>query len=110
MDAPKQSTIDEKIASISRRITWESFQHLPRNEAEELYRFYKPEKRIEFFKKILHHLELQRTEPDWVIVCKPDQNDHDEVWKRRGPGPDLASANRPPGSSMLSKVALILSN
>src|SRR5690242_1901963 len=106
MDTPNKSTIDEDIASITRKINGESFHGLPRNEAEELKRIFKPEKRIDFFKKILYNLELQRAEPDWVVNCKQDQNDHDEIWKHKDPGPDFTSADRPPGSSMLGKKLL----
>lgn len=104
MDTPKKPTIDEEIASITRKINRDSFYRLPHDEAEELRRLHKPEKRLDFFKKILYNLELQRAEPDWVIVCKQDQNDHDEVWKHKDPGPDFTSANRLPGSSMLGKL------
>lgn len=101
MDTAKKSTIDEEIASITRKINRDSFHWLPRNKAEELRRLHKPEKRLDFFKKILYNLELQRAEPDWAIVCKQGQNDHDEIWKAKDPGPDFTRADRPPGCNML---------
>jgi hypothetical protein len=98
MDTLKKSTIDEEIDSMTRKINGESFGRL----SEELD---KPlEKRINFFKKILYSQELQRAEPDWVVICKQGQNDHDEIWKHKDPGPDFTSADRPPGSSMLGKL------
>lgn len=106
MDTPEQSTIDKEIASITQRINRESFHGLPHNTAEDLRRHHKPEKRLDFFKKILYNLELQRAEPDWVIVCKQDQNDHDEIWKHKDPGPDFTSADNMLGkllSSYLTK-------
>jgi hypothetical protein len=105
MDTPKKSTIDGEIASMTRKINYESYFLLSPNgkrQAESIS--YNPQKKIDFFKKILHNLELQRSEPDWVVINKQDQNDHDEIWKHTDPGPDFISANRLPASGILGKL------
>lgn len=104
MDLPKESAIDQKIASISYIIKRELFYQLPRDIAEEHNQIHKQENRINFFKKILFDLKLQRTEFEWVVVPTQDQNENDEVWKYKDPGPDFTSADKLSGSNILGNL------
>jgi hypothetical protein len=108
MNILKESTIDGEIASMTRKINRESYFLLsPNGKRQAALISYNPQKKIDFFKKILYNLELQRSEPDWIVIGKQDQNDHDEMWKHTDPGPDLKGANRLPASSILGKFPSI---
>lgn len=108
MNILKKSTIDREIASLIRKVNQEShFLLSPTGKREADLISYNPQKKIDFFKKILYNLELQRSEPDWVVIDQQDQNDHDEIWKHTDPGPDLKSADRLPASGILGKFSLL---
>lgn len=108
MNILKEPTIDGEITSMTRKINQESYFLLsPNGKREAALISYNPQKKIDFFKKILCNLELQRSEPDWIVISKQDQNDHDEIWKHIDLGLDLKDANRLPASSRLGKFPSI---
>lgn len=92
MDTSRKLSIEEKIVSLSQIIHREISYQEPRDIAEENNIVDKQENRINFFKKILYDLELQRDEPDWIVVQTQDRIDRDEVWRHKDPGPDFTSA------------------
>lgn len=111
------SNINDEIASLSRQIkqeegATEAVERLAQNASpEDVYRINAQlkgqqsasQKKIRLLDKRLKNLQLIRDEPDRAVVSTQEQNDHDEIWKHRDPGPDFANANRLPESHAIGK-------
>jgi hypothetical protein len=98
---PKKVSRERALIGVSERIIEQTDNPLIHSKIEQDVSISRA--RIDFLEKKLKNLELLLNEQEegWEIVFIQDQNDHDEVWKHRSPGPDLTRTL--PGSRKLGK-------